>query len=205
MKPVIRFPDIDLIHHCLAQHQAAMSLCWHDGALPADEIRVIIGGDHGGGSFEFSFQLANVESLNAEGIPLQSEPRMHQQLAKEVLFELSAEMLPLANKGGTVKMKPVIRFPDIDLIHHCLAQHQAAMSLCWHNGALPADEIWVKIGGDHGGGSIEFSFQLANVESLNAEGIPLQSEPRMHQQLSKEVLFELSAKMLPLANKGGTV
>ena len=86
-----------------------------------------------------------------------------------VLFELSAEMLPLANKGGTVKMKPVIRFPDIDLIHHCLAQHQAAMSLCWHDGALPADEIWVKIGGYHGRGSFELSFQLANVESLNAK------------------------------------
>ena len=117
------------------------------------------------------YKVRKIRKWLAEwGVTLQSEPQMRQQLAKELPFELSAEMVPLANKGGTVEMKPVVRFPDVvDLIHHYLAQHQAARSLCWHDGALPADEIWVKIGGDRGGGSFKFSFQLANVKSPNAK------------------------------------
>jgi len=40
--------------------------------------------------------------------------------------------------------------------------------LTWHDGAIPADEIWVKIGGDKGGGSFKMSFQLCNVPNPNA-------------------------------------
>lgn len=38
----------------------------------------------------------------------------------------------------------------------------------WHNGAVPEDEIWLKLGGDKGGGTFKMSFQILNVESPNA-------------------------------------
>ena len=35
--------------------------------------------------------------------------------------------------------------------------------LTWHNGAIPPDEIWVKLGGDKHGGSFKMNFQICNV------------------------------------------
>ena len=34
----------------------------------------------------------------------------------------------------------------------------------WHTG-IPETEIWLKIGGDKGGGSFKMNFQIVNVES----------------------------------------
>ena len=42
-------------------------------------------------------------------------------------------------------------------------------SLTWHNGVIPEDEIWIKIGGDKGGGSFKMNFQICNVESPNSK------------------------------------
>ena len=39
--------------------------------------------------------------------------------------------------------------------------------LKWHQG-IPADELWVKIGGDAGGGTFKMNFQLVNVPSPNS-------------------------------------
>ena len=35
--------------------------------------------------------------------------------------------------------------------------------LTWHNGLIPADEIWLKLGGDKGGSSVKISFQVVNI------------------------------------------
>ena len=40
--------------------------------------------------------------------------------------------------------------------------------LTWHDGMIPEDEIWVKIGGDKGGGSFKMSFQICNVPHPNS-------------------------------------
>lgn len=40
--------------------------------------------------------------------------------------------------------------------------------LTWHD-IIPKDKIWLKIGGDKGGGSFKMAFQIANTENLNAE------------------------------------
>ena len=40
--------------------------------------------------------------------------------------------------------------------------------LTWHNGLIPSDEIWVKIGGDKGGSSFKASVQIVNVEKPNS-------------------------------------
>lgn len=39
--------------------------------------------------------------------------------------------------------------------------------LVWHEG-IPSEEIWVKIGGDKGGGSFKAAIQLLNVPSPNS-------------------------------------
>ena len=40
--------------------------------------------------------------------------------------------------------------------------------LIWHDGCIPEDKIWVKVGGDHGGGYFKFSFQVGNVLHVNS-------------------------------------
>ena len=40
--------------------------------------------------------------------------------------------------------------------------------LTWHD-IIPKDEIWIKIGGDKGGGSFKMAFQIANTQNPNAK------------------------------------
>ncbi len=40
--------------------------------------------------------------------------------------------------------------------------------LTWHSGLIPPQEIWVKIGGDKGGGSMKTCFQICNVPHPNS-------------------------------------
>ena len=38
----------------------------------------------------------------------------------------------------------------------------------WHNGAIPSDELWVKLGGDKGRGSFKMNIQLVNTKNPNS-------------------------------------
>lgn len=40
--------------------------------------------------------------------------------------------------------------------------------LFWHNGAIPSDELWVKLGGDKGRGSFKMNIQLVNTQHPNS-------------------------------------
>ena len=40
--------------------------------------------------------------------------------------------------------------------------------MTWHDGAIPQDEIWIKLGGDKGGGTFKMNFQIANVIHPNS-------------------------------------
>ena len=42
-------------------------------------------------------------------------------------------------------------------------------SITWHDGAIPENEIWVKVGGDHGQGSLKFSLAVVNTRNPNSE------------------------------------
>ena len=41
-------------------------------------------------------------------------------------------------------------------------------NLTWHNEILPEDEVWIKIGGDKGGGTFKLNVQLANTKNPNS-------------------------------------
>ena len=40
--------------------------------------------------------------------------------------------------------------------------------LTWHDGVIPQDEVWVKLGGDKGGTSVKMNFQIVNVPAPNS-------------------------------------
>ena len=41
--------------------------------------------------------------------------------------------------------------------------------LTWYDRTIPENEIWVKIGGDHGRGSFKLTMQVANVSNQNSK------------------------------------
>ena len=42
--------------------RSSSGLTWHQGAIPAEELSIKLGGDKGHGSFKFNFQLTNTEA-----------------------------------------------------------------------------------------------------------------------------------------------
>ena len=46
--------------------------------------------------------------------------------------------------------------------------HNRSNKLTWHEGLIPQDEIWVKLGCDKGGGSFKVAFQVANLPCPNS-------------------------------------
>ena len=38
----------------------------------------------------------------------------------------------------------------------------------WHDGTIPGDEIWLKLGGDKGGGYFKMNFQIVNTPATNS-------------------------------------
>ena len=48
-----------------------------------------------------------------------------------------------------------------------LDQYEEVNQLSWHDGAIPQNEIFIKVGGNHGGDSLKFMLQDGNVKTLN--------------------------------------
>ena len=103
------------------------------------------------------------------GVKFESEHAMRHQILDQLPFPLVAHELPLFNKHGAVSMCPVCSFTNLVsvILHYISLNHQAG-SLTWRDSSIPSDEIWVKIGGDHGGDSFKFCFQIANVAHPNS-------------------------------------
>eukprot|EP00117_Sycon_ciliatum_P016182 scpid19464/ scgid4041/ E3 ubiquitin-protein ligase NRDP1; RING finger protein 41 &gt; E3 ubiquitin-protein ligase NRDP1; RING finger protein 41 len=102
------------------------------------------------------------------GLSLESEREMRKQLSEELPFPLVAKEVPLLDSSGTVIMSPVVCFDNlVELVLHFVELNEEAGTLVWE-GACPEDELWVKIGGDHGGHSFKLCFQLVNVLHPNS-------------------------------------
>ena len=70
----------------------------------------------------------------------------------------------------TRKVVPVASIEDLPgFVSSLLDQNQQKQLLTWHDGGIPSDEIWLKIGGDHGGNSFKLSLQVLNVQNPNAK------------------------------------
>ena len=110
--------------------------------------------------------------LKQFGVQIQSERVMREQISADLPFELVCYNVPLSvsksSKEQTIEERPVVCFTDLPgLVHHYISQHDKAQQLTWHGGAIPATDIFVKLG-DHGGGSFKMSFQLSNATNPNS-------------------------------------
>jgi len=93
---------------------------------------------------------------------------MRRQLSEELPFPLVAKELPLVDSSGAVVMGPTVCIEDlVSLVMHFIELNDAAGTLVWP-ATVPKEEVWVKIGGDHGGQSFKLCFELVNVTHPNA-------------------------------------
>ena len=98
--------------------------------------------------------------LKSFGLELESEHSMRSFVAKQ-LPQYVAKNLPMMKKNGEIHMAAAVLFPDlISTVTFFLDKLEESNSLTWSNG-IPETELWIKIGGDHGGGSFKLSFQVS--------------------------------------------
>ena len=106
--------------------------------------------------------------LRVFGVKLESERTMRQFIA-EKLPSYTATELPMSRKSGEMSMAAAVFFPDlIEVTMHFLDILHESDQLTWHGGLIPDSQIWLKIGGDHGGGNFKLSIQIANTANPNA-------------------------------------
>ena len=70
----------------------------------------------------------------------------------------------LCEKDSEMAMSSCRFFPCLtDIITIYLDMYDKAGKLADH-GVIALNQIWIKLGGDHGGGSFKFVFQVANID-----------------------------------------
>jgi len=107
--------------------------------------------------------------LKEFGVQIESEHEMRAQVKTVLPFELQCREEALFDKSGSIVMCPVASFPGLtDLILHFITLNEESDLLTWRDGAIPEDEVWVKVGGDHGDDSFKLCFQIVNVAHPNS-------------------------------------
>ena len=112
-------------------------------------------------------QLRQVQKwLVPSGVHLESEQVVRESIKGVPKF--TAEEMPTASKGGSIVLAPVVFIPGlVSFVCHMLDIHEEAGTLFWHPG-IPSDQVWIKLGGDHGGHSFKFCCQVLNVHTPNS-------------------------------------
>ena len=50
-----------------------------------------------------------------------------------------------------------------DMVISYFIKFKRESMLTWHDGNIPENEIWLKLGGDKGGGNFKLTFQMSSV------------------------------------------
>ena len=104
-----------------------------------------------------------------------SEKKERKQQLKALCGEVQVEMRSLVffdelEQQDQLLTAPAATITDITtLVTNLLTEYKRQGCLTWHDGALPEDEIWVKLGGDHGGGSFKVMLQICNLVNANSK------------------------------------
>ena len=112
------------------------------------------------------------ENLKAEAVPLSfrlkdggEEIRPAPMAYIPNLWQKIEDMLNESDNNITEYVTHVYRNAclELGLLRICSIHR-----VTWHKGAIPDDEIWVKIGGDMGGNTFKMCFQICNMEAPNS-------------------------------------
>ncbi|XP_022108664.1 uncharacterized protein LOC110988954 isoform X2 [Acanthaster planci] len=112
--------------------------------------------------------------LKGYNILTEGEQALRNQQKEVIAENILTENLLLSfpdeiNGGVIIKQAPYVGVKClVTKVKQQLDQYQKHQQLTWHDGNIPHDEIWVKIGGDKGGGTFKQMIQIANVQHPNS-------------------------------------
>lgn len=116
------------------------------------------------------------KTLSVRGVKFQSERKVREYRTAALRDYFTVDSLNLLvqdsqNKSNLAeKSIPVGRVEQLTtFVNDLLNDYDKKHLLTWHNGTIPQDEIWLKLGGDHGGGSFKLCLQVANLEHPNSK------------------------------------
>ena len=107
--------------------------------------------------------------LKQVGVHLENE-RSVRALSKELVSDfVQVEDRLFIREEDSEYRAPYGRIAGLtSFVDRLLDSYEKQNMLTWHKDTIPRDEIWVKIGGDHGKNSLKFTLQIANTDRPNA-------------------------------------
>ena len=77
---------------------------------------------------------------------------------------------PFYGPGGICRDYPYGYITDLPrFVDHLLESYEQNDQLTWHCETIPEEEVWIKLGGDHGKKSLKFTLEIANTEKPNSK------------------------------------
>ena len=117
------------------------------------------------------------EMMKSMNVHFRGEAKMR-RLANEIVCEFVSSKLchfVFTEKRGKERVEyrkeaPLAYIADLEkLLTHLLDAYSAEGRLTWRGGAIPDDEVWIKVGGDHGKSSLKLTLQICNLDQPNAQ------------------------------------
>ena len=108
------------------------------------------------------------------GVRFASEQKERQQqtetMCGKICVERSLEFWNEDDSTYDFEQTPVATITDIHQhVTELLDQYDKENQLTWHNSTIPKNEVWVKLGGDHGGGTYKLMLQIAILQKPNSK------------------------------------
>ena len=108
------------------------------------------------------FALAMKEALGLTW----HQDKERRRLWKKVGVSIAGKVIQGGGNGHSGRDEPVALVPDLQkFVKELLDKLDQEGKLTWHDNGIPEDEIWVKIGEDHGRGSLKTCCQVPNTET----------------------------------------
>ena len=106
------------------------------------------------------------------GISIAGEYQERKLFKEEVADSVKTDSIKVLSDEGFGhhgRDESVALVPDLEkFVKELLDKLDQEGKLTWHDNGIPEDDIWVKVRGDHGRGSLKVCCQVANTETPNS-------------------------------------
>ena len=110
--------------------------------------------------------------LKDKGVLLASEKKereVYKEIIKDKVIIDTISVKTKTKTGDVHKQVPMARAPELTkFVFRMLDDYLKQGSLHYEDVGIPNNEVWVKIGGDHGQGSMKICVEIANLKKPNA-------------------------------------
>lgn len=108
--------------------------------------------------------------LKQSGVKIPSEHILRNVMKGITSNDVQIQSKPFIDSRGKLTETPMVSIKDLPrFISKMLDKYDKHNYLTWHDETIPNNEIWVKVGADHGKGSFKFSLSVVNTANPNSK------------------------------------